>query len=83
MQNNNLEKEFRYFLDHQKELVQQYGGKFIVIKNQEVIGVYNTEAEAFTETQKQHELGTFLIQECKSGTEVYTQTFHSRVFLKT
>ena len=82
MQNNNLEKEFQYFLDHQKELVEQYGGKFIVIKNQQVIGVYNSETEAFTETQKQHELGTFLIQECKSGSEVYTQTFHSRVLIK-
>ena len=82
MQNNNLEKEFQYFLDHQKELVEQYGGKFIVIKNQQVIGVYDAEAEAFTETQKQHELGTFLIQECKSGSEVYTQTFHFRVLIK-
>ena len=82
MKNNNLEKEFQYFLNHQKELVKQYSGKFIVIKNQEVIGVYTTEVEAFTETQKNHELGTFLIQECKPGTDVYTQTFHSRVLLK-
>ena len=79
---NNLEKEFKYFLDHQKELVEQYGDKFIVIKNQEVIGVYASESEAFTETQKKHALGTFLIQECKPGTDVYTQTFHSRVLLK-
>lgn len=78
---DNLEKEFQYFLDHQDELVKQYGGKFIVIKNQQVIGVYNTEIEAFTETQKQHELGTFLIQECKLGAKVYTQTFHSRVLI--
>ena len=83
MSNNNLEKEFKYFLDHQEELVEQYGGKLIVIKNQEVIGVCQTETEAFTETKKQHELGTFLIQECKLGAEVYTRTFHSRVFLKT
>jgi len=82
MKNNNLEKEFQYFLDHQKKLVEKYGGKFIVIKNQEVIGVYETETEAFTETQKKHELGTFLIQECKPCTDVYTQTFHSRVLLK-
>ncbi len=82
MKNNNIEKEFQYFLDHQKELVEQYSGKFIVIKNQEVIGVYTTEAEAFIETQKNHELGTFLIQECKPGTDAYTQTFHSRVLLK-
>lgn len=82
MKKNNLEKEFQYFLDHQKELVRQHGGKFVVIKNQQVIGVYDTEIQAFNETQKQHELGTFLIQECNSGAEVYTQTFHSRVILK-
>ena len=81
MQNNNLEKEFKYFIDHQNELVQQYGGKFVVIKNQQVIGIYDSEAEAFIETKKQHELGTFLIQECKAGAEVYTQTFHSRVLI--
>jgi len=82
MKNNILEKEFQYFLAHQKELVKQYIGKFIVIKNQEVIGVYTSETEAFTETQKNHELGTFLIQECKPGTDVYTQTFHSRVLIR-
>ncbi len=82
MKQESLEKEFKYFLDHQKELVKKYGGKFIVIKNRGVIGAYDTEIEAFEETKKAHKLGTFLIQECKSGTEVYTQTFHSRVFLK-
>jgi len=82
MTNNNLEKEFQYFLDHQKELVKEYIGRFIVIKNKKVIGVYNTEGEAFTETQKKHELGSFLIQECKPGADVYTQIFHSRVLLK-
>lgn len=82
MPNNNLlEKEFQYFLDHQNELVKEYGGKFIVIKNKEIIGVYDTEIDAFTETKKNHELGTFLIQQCKSGAEVYTQSFHSRVLI--
>lgn len=81
MANNNLEKEFQYFLDHQNELVKEYGGKFIVIKDQKVIGVYSTETEAFTEAQKNQELGTFLIQECKPGSEVYTQSFHSRVLI--
>lgn len=82
MPKNSLEKEFQYFLDHQKELVRKYGGKFIVIKKQEIIGIYDTEIQAFEETQKQHKLGTFLIQECNPGSEVYTQTFHSRVLLK-
>lgn len=75
----NLEKEFRYYLKHQDDLVKQFDGKYIVIIDSEVIGVYNTEQEAYENTVKHHELGTFLIQKCESGVESYTQTFHSRV----
>jgi len=81
MKSDSLEKDFQYFLDHQSDLVKQYEGKFIVIKNQEVIGIYESETQAFTETQKHHQLGTFIIQECKLGSEVYTQNFQSRVML--
>ena len=74
-----LEREFQYYLDNQEELVSKYSGKFIVIKGNEVIGVYSSEVEAYRETQKSTPLGTFLIQHCKPGKESYTQTFHSRV----
>ena len=73
-----LKKEFQYYLEHQNELVKQYNGKFIVIKDNEVIGAYDSELEAVTETSKQHELGTFLVQKCEPGTSSYTQTYHSR-----
>lgn len=76
---SNLEKEFKYFIKHQTELVKKYNGKFVVIKGEQVIGVYNSEIEAYTETQKKETLGTFLIQECKSGANSYSQTYHSRV----
>lgn len=77
-----LDKEFQYYIDHQVELVEKYLGKFLVIKDLSVIGVYNTEIEAYAETIKKHELGTFLIQECQPGDENYTQTFRSRVLFK-
>lgn len=76
-----LTKEFQYYIDHQKDLVKKYGGKFIVIKDGEVIGVYDSEIEAYTETQKTHKLGTFLIQQCLPGESNRSQTFHSRVAL--
>ena len=79
MANNNLQKEFEYFKANQKELVEKYKGKFLVIKDQVVQGFYNTEIEAYKEAQKRFELGTFLIQQCLPGEESYTQTFHSRV----
>lgn len=79
MSNGNLEKELAYFKANQAPLVAKHQGKFLVIKDQEVKGVYNSEMEAYVGAQKTFELGTFLIQECLSGTESYTQTFHSRV----
>ena len=74
-----LEKELEYYIQHQDELVQQYDGKILVIKNQEVIGIYDTEIDAIDETSKKHEVGTFLVHRCGPGEENYTMTFHSRV----
>lgn len=76
-----LKKEFEYFLEHQKELADKYEGKFIVIKNQKILGVYDSEIEAVTKTSKEEELGTFLVQKCEHGDASFTQTFHSRVSL--
>lgn len=78
---NNLQKELEYFKRNQDELVRKYRGKFLVIKDQQIKGVYDTEIEAYKEAQKGFELGTFLIQQSLSGQESYTQTFHSRVAL--
>ncbi len=78
---NQLEKEFKYYLEHQEELVNKYNGKFIVIKNGEVIGAYDSDLEAIEKTTEKHELGTFLVQKCESGSESYTQTYQSRVTL--
>ena len=76
-----LEKELEYYKANQEELVRKYEGKFLVIKNQEVQGVYNTEIEAYNEAKQKFELGTFLIQKSLPGQESYTQTFHSGVVL--
>ncbi len=78
MINSQLQKELEYFKTNQKELLQKYAGKFLVIKNQEVQGVYDTEIQSYTEAKKKFELGTFLIQHCLPGQESYSQTFHSR-----
>ena len=76
-----LEKEFQFYLDNQKELVEKYSGKFIVIKNNSIIGVYNSHSDAYNNSLKENELGTFLIQHCIEGEQSYTQTFHSQVII--
>ena len=74
-----LEKEFKYFLDHQKDLVKKYRGKHIVIVGKKVIDAYDSELEAIEKTKEKHKLGTFLVQKCEPGEESYTRTYHSRV----
>ena len=81
MTDSNLQKQLEYFKSHQDEFVRKYEGKFLVIKDQAVQGVYDTEMEAYTDAKEKFELGTFLIQQCLPGQESYTQTFHSRVAL--
>lgn len=76
-----IEKEFNFYLKNQAELVKNYNGKFIVIKNDQIIGVYNSHSEAYNESLKKNTIGSFLIQHCLSGSDSYTQTFHSQVII--
>ncbi len=75
-----LQKEFEYFLEHQDELVKLYRGKQIVIKGDQVIGAFDTVYEAYHETAKVHEPGTFAIQLCEEGEECYTATILRAAF---
>ena len=74
-----LEKEFKYYLAHQEELIKKYNGKFVVIKGIKMLGAYDSVEEAIKETTKIHKLGKFLVQKCEPGSSAYTQVFHSRV----
>ena len=75
-----LEKEFHYYLEHQKELVAQYNGKFIVIKDANVVGAYDDALAAIDDAKKKDlRPGSFLVQFVSPGDTAYKQTFHSRV----
>jgi len=76
---SDLKKEFEFYLKNQVELVQKFNGKHIVIKDEQVLGAYDSELEAIAEAKKQHQLGTFIVQLVTPGNTAYTQTFHSRV----
>jgi hypothetical protein len=76
---NPLKEAFQFYLENQDALVKKYRGKFIVIKGRAVLGAYDNELQAVQETQKNHDLGTFLVQKVEPGESAYTQTFHSRI----
>ena len=75
-----LNKEFTYYKDNQDYFVNLYNGKIIVLQGTEVLGVYDTQIDAYLETVKNYELGTFLIQQVAPGEESYTIKLHSRGF---
>ena len=70
-------QEFEFFVENQQRLVDEHGGKVLVIKGREIIGVYDTPLQAYLEAQKEHKIGTFMIQPCRSGPEAYTVTLNS------
>ena len=72
------EDNYRFFLDNQDKLVKEYPGKFLVIQNKEIVGVYDDQVTAYTEMTKEQAPETFIIQQATpESTDV--QVFHSRV----
>lgn len=74
-----LKEEFEHYLANTDDFFEKYQGRFIVLKNKQVIGVYDNRRTAIEETAKSHPLGTFLVQEV-SGASQHAR-FHSRVSL--
>ncbi len=42
-----LEKELAYYTRHRDDLLQHYENLFVLIRGEELIGVFSTEAEAY------------------------------------
>lgn len=74
-----LEQEFQYYIDNQDELLKKYNGKVLVIIGTDIVGIYDSEADAYFESIKKFVPGSFLVQKCTPGSDSFTQTFHSRV----
>lgn len=72
-----LEKEYKFYTEHKQEFVQKYLNKFVVIKGNKLINVYNTQSEAILEASKEYELGTFLVHQVLEDEPQIV--FHSRV----
>ncbi len=63
-QNQPNYSEFLWYKKHEKALLSEYMGRFIVIKNEEVIGNYDTKTEAWQATIPYHAPGNFIIHHC-------------------
>jgi len=71
-----LKKEFEFYLAKKPEYLLKYKGKFIVLRDQRILGVYDDRLEAIKETAKTYPIGTFLVQQVVEVEEEVR--FHSR-----
>ncbi|MEI9479626.1 MAG: DUF5678 domain-containing protein, partial [Deltaproteobacteria bacterium] len=74
-----LENEYRYYQSHEDELLKLYEGKFIAIVGEEIVGVFDAELAAYTETKTKYPLGTFLLQHVLPKKDRTIHRYHSRV----
>ena len=66
-----MEKDFAWFKEHYEALQAEYGDSFLAIKDQCVIGVFNSYADGVREIAQREKIGTFIIQECSSQRKAY------------
>ena len=76
---SDMRNEFKYYLDHQAELLPQYSGKYLAIVGDQVVGAYTDQDEAYHTCRKQYGAGNFLIQLCTPGDSAYTIRFYSPI----
>jgi hypothetical protein len=57
-----LDTERQYFEQHREELLQQFPGKFLVIKDQQVRGAFDTIADALTLGSRDFGTSSFLVR---------------------
>jgi len=76
---NQQDQDFNYFLENMENLYHTHGHKFVVVKNQSIMAVYNNFMDAYETTAKTEEPGTFLIQECFDNKEKMICHFQGNV----
>jgi hypothetical protein len=67
----------QYYLDHEADLAEKYGGKFIVLVDGGIFGVYATRSEAHRAATGKLDRGLFLIQEVPTVEDGVTIRSHA------
>ena len=57
-----FDAENKYYEENKVALREKYLGKRVVIVNDKILGVYDSDSEAIAETSKTMELGTYCIK---------------------
>lgn len=66
--------DFDFFIKNYQDLYRQYGHTFLAIKNEQVIGTYNSVTEAISDLAPNYAVGSYIIQECTGDESAYRTT---------
>lgn len=61
-----LDKEFQYYIKNEKEFLEKYPNRFIMILNENVVGVYDSEEAAYYDMIEKEITSPVLVQQCTS-----------------
>lgn len=76
-----MDADFLYFKDNMTDFYKKYGSRYIAIKNESVLGVYDTFHVALEETLINEKLGTFIVQQCTDNAVNFTYAFQANICL--
>lgn len=71
---NERKRDFFYFIDNYQDLYKKYGHKFLAIKDESVLGHYDTVLDAILDLSPNYDLGSYIIQECTGDESAYKTT---------
>ncbi len=74
-----LKKNLDFFIENQAQLVSQYNGKVLLIKDQQVVGAFDEPLAAYFAALEKYEPGSFSLQPCRAGEGAYSVTISSIV----
>jgi hypothetical protein len=74
-----LTENYQWFKDNLPLLLKDYQDKYLAIKDQKVIGEYNSFHDAINDMKEKEEPGKYIIQLCSIDTSKVLNVFHSRV----
>ena len=64
-----LENERKYFAEHRADLLARYAGQFALVKDEELLGTFNTIEEALAEGARRFGLQPFLVRQITAAEE--------------
>ena len=62
-----LDKQHKFYLRNEPELIERYEGQFIVIHDEQVVDSFGSERDAYIYCVQHFQIGTFLIRKVLPG----------------